>query len=110
MQRYPILMWYAERFSEALAKPNARLMVIGYGFGDSHINQLIQEAWLKGGQTLTMFIVHPDGQEILRRINPTYGAVSMCRGRLRTSWSTIQPALFGRHSMEAIPVNMICFY
>jgi len=71
MQRHPILMWYADKFVEMLSRPNTRLMVIGYGFRDNHINQLIHDAWLKGGQTLSMFIVHPDGREILRKINPT---------------------------------------
>jgi len=75
MQAYPILMWYAEKFRETLSRPNARLMVIGYGFGDNHINRLIAEAWEAGGRTLTMFIVGPDGREILRKINPTYGKI-----------------------------------
>jgi hypothetical protein len=48
-------------------------MIIGYGFRDNHINQLICEAWQKGNQTLSMFIVHPDGREILKKVNPTYG-------------------------------------
>jgi hypothetical protein len=73
MQSHQILMWYANKFTEALSRPNARLMVIGYGFGDGHINRLIHDAWEKGGRTLSMFIVHPDGREILRKVNPTYG-------------------------------------
>lgn len=71
--RHPLLGWYADKFSEYLSRPGAGLMVIGYGFADLHINQLIYEAWERGGRTLTMFIVHPDGREILRKINPTYG-------------------------------------
>ena len=73
MQRHPILTWYAEKFAEAVSKPNAQLMIIGYGFRDDHINQMICEGWKKGGNTLTMFIVHPDGREILKKVNPTYG-------------------------------------
>ncbi len=73
MQRHPILTWYAKKFAEAVAKPNARLMIIGYGFRDDHINRMICEGWQKGGNTLSMFIVHPDGREILKKINPTYG-------------------------------------
>ena len=48
MQRHPILMWYAAKFAELLSKPGARLMIIGYGFRDNHINQLIYEAWQNG--------------------------------------------------------------
>jgi hypothetical protein len=72
MRRHPILTWYAAKFVELLSNPGARLMVIGYGFRDNHINQLIYEAWQKGNQTLSMFIVHPDGREILKKVNPTY--------------------------------------
>lgn len=72
MQQHPILSWYAEKFAEAVSRPNARLMVIGYGFRDDHINRAIYEGWEKGGKTLSMFIVHPDGREILKKINPTY--------------------------------------
>ncbi len=72
MRQHPILTWYVEKFAEALSKPNARLMVIGYGFRDDHINRLIHEGWEKGGRTLSMFIVHPDGREILKKVNPTY--------------------------------------
>jgi hypothetical protein len=75
MQRHPILTWYAEKFVEAVSKPNARLMIIGYGFRDDHINRMICEGWEKGGNTLTMFIVHPDGREILKKVNPTYGKI-----------------------------------
>jgi hypothetical protein len=73
MQLHPILMWYATKFTEYLSKPGARLMVIGYGFMDGHINKLIYEAWEKSNRTLSIVIVDPDGREILRKTNPTYG-------------------------------------
>jgi hypothetical protein len=73
MRQHPTLMWYATKFSEYLSRPGARLMVIGYGFRDNHINQIIHDAWLKSGKTLSMFIVGPDGRGILRKVNPTYG-------------------------------------
>jgi hypothetical protein len=68
MQRHPALTWYAEKF-EAVSKLNARLMVIGYGFRDAHINQMIYEGWEKGGKTLTMFIVQSDSREIVKKVN-----------------------------------------
>ena len=80
MQSHQILMWYANKFTEALSRPNARLMVIGYGFGDSHINRLIHQAWKRGGRTLSMFIVHPEGREISRKVNPTHGKGYLCSG------------------------------
>jgi hypothetical protein len=71
MSRYPVLSWYASKFVEYLSRANARLMVIGYGFRDDHINQLIVDAWNNGGQTLSMYIVHPDGRDILKKVNPS---------------------------------------
>lgn len=38
---YPILTWYHEQFRLMLTRPSARLMVIGYSFSDSHINDAI---------------------------------------------------------------------
>jgi hypothetical protein len=37
----PILNWYHEEFGRCLSEPDSRLMVIGYGFRDDHINELI---------------------------------------------------------------------
>ena len=110
IQRHPILMWYAEKFLEALSKPNARLMVIGYGFGDDHINRLIYEGWEKGGKTLSMFIVQPDGREILRKINPTNRPGNIyVRGPLECITAVYDFELVGcaPRSMEAIRENMI---
>jgi hypothetical protein len=78
LQRHPILMWYAAKFEECLSQPNARLVVIGYGFRDLHINRMIVDAWEKGGKTLSMFIVQPEGRDILRQANPTYGLPIYC--------------------------------
>jgi hypothetical protein len=35
-----ILRWNYERFEEYLGRPDTRLMAIGYGFADDHINGL----------------------------------------------------------------------
>lgn len=64
----PILNWYAKVFEERLAEKPARLMVIGYGFRDEHINAAIAKA-VEGG--LKLFVIAPEGAELARRINPT---------------------------------------
>ena len=64
----PILSWYAKAFEESIGAPGARLMVIGYGFRDDHINAAIGRAVEKG---LKIFIIAPEGAELARRINPT---------------------------------------
>jgi hypothetical protein len=69
IQEKAILRWYQEEFRRYLSMPNARLMVIGYGFLDRHINDSIVAGANTGG--LRMFIVHPPGRQVLRHVNPT---------------------------------------
>jgi len=61
-----ILRWNYEKFEEYLARPDTRLMVIGYGFADDHINAIIVEAFCRSRLGL-MYIVHPSGKSILDR-------------------------------------------
>lgn len=62
--RFPILTWYHEEFRRMLSRPDARLMVIGYGFGDAHINDAIAEG-LKAG--LKLFIVDPFALDVIKK-------------------------------------------
>lgn len=61
--QYPLLAWYHKKFIEYLTRPDTRLMVIGYGFGDRHINNAIMDAADKGG--LSVFIIDPQGVDVL---------------------------------------------
>ncbi len=61
----PLLKWYAEQFDHYLQRPDARLMIIGYGFRDDHINQALLHATEKHG--LKIFIIDPAGVDILDR-------------------------------------------
>jgi hypothetical protein len=65
IEQEPLLKWYQSEFKNALARPNAKLMVIGYSFGDDHINTAIQSA-VTGGD-LKLFIVDPAGVDVLDR-------------------------------------------
>lgn len=40
----PLLEWYHHRFAQSLRVNGARLMIIGYSFGDAHINKMISMA------------------------------------------------------------------
>ncbi len=68
IEQTPILRWYAEEFDRLLAIPEAKLMVIGYGFRDEHINAGLARAVERG---LKLFIVAPEGAELVKRLNPT---------------------------------------
>lgn len=56
--REPLLKWYNEIFSCILQRQGAKLLVIGYGFGDGHINRVISEAI--NNQNLRLYIISPE--------------------------------------------------
>lgn len=54
--RFPVLTWYHDEFRRMLARPSARLMVIGYSFSDEHINDAIVDGL---ASHLKLFVVDP---------------------------------------------------
>jgi hypothetical protein len=54
----PLLQYYFELFDEVLSQDNRRLLVIGYGFGDEHINSVISNAVKEHG--LSIYILSPE--------------------------------------------------
>lgn len=69
---HPILRWYADEFERILFGGEVKLMVIGYGFHDDHINKTIIRAAREFA--LTMFIMSPEGAGLARGLNQTYGS------------------------------------
>lgn len=67
IERSGVLSHYFKRFEYELAQPGTRLMVIGYGFRDGHINNAIANA----GAGLDTFIVDPAGRKVLEALNLT---------------------------------------
>ena len=63
IDRYPVLKWIHKQFEEALAKPNTKVMVIGYSFGDDHINSLIREA--VKNDNIGLFVIDPLGIDVM---------------------------------------------
>jgi SIR2-like domain len=68
IREHDVLLWYFELFKQYLDRGDARLMVIGYGFGDEHINDVIRQAG-RAGKLKGMFLVDPAGRAILNRTN-----------------------------------------
>jgi hypothetical protein len=63
---HPLLVQYQQIFREHLTRPNTRLMIIGYGFNDEHIN----EAILAGVRTgLKIFVVDLRGVAAIEKID-----------------------------------------
>lgn len=67
IDRFPVLRWYSGIFSECLSSSEARLMVVGYGFRDDHINETLVRAIERG---LRLFIVDPLGADVVSSLNP----------------------------------------
>jgi hypothetical protein len=88
INQYPILNWYHKQFKEYLARPGTRLMVIGYSFGDHHINEVIGQAADKGG--FRLFIIDPAGVDVLDKQNPRNSI--RVRGPLQ---ERLEPHVFG---------------
>lgn len=80
----PILSWYQQQFEERLSEAGARLMVIGYGFRDEHINEIIMRAINHRG--LRMFVIVPEGASVARAANPTASAAIYCKTALEESF------------------------
>lgn len=59
----PLLQWYMNILCEALNERNRLLLIIGYGFGDSHINTVIADAIVNSG--LQFVVVNPSTTETL---------------------------------------------
>lgn len=66
---HPILQRYHSEFEKSLQQPNTRLMVIGYGFRDEHINKVIEDAVNTHG--LQMFVIDPTGSSLVDQFRQT---------------------------------------
>lgn len=66
IRRKPILSKYFDEFRDYLLLPDTRLMIVGYGFGDEHVNKVLISASEKNS-SLVFFHVHPDGRDAVLR-------------------------------------------
>jgi SIR2-like domain len=56
----PLLKWYFSLFEQVLNTPETRLLIVGYGFGDAHVNQFIVNAIGKG---LKLYVISPQSPQ-----------------------------------------------
>jgi SIR2-like domain len=63
---FPVLARYQAEFQTMLCQPRVHLMIIGYSFGDPHINDAIQTAATQGAK---IFIVDPLGVDVIDKRN-----------------------------------------
>jgi hypothetical protein len=80
IRSHSVLQWYQTEFRRYLTMGETRLMVVGYGFRDDHINEVIAGAASTG---IKMFIVDPLGVDVadptrdlpMRMPNPFQGII-----------------------------------
>jgi len=77
IRSHAVLTWYYDQFRDYLSRPETRLMVIGYGFRDGHVDQVIRDIAPRG--QLQMFIVDPLGADV---VNQTRDAAIRARDPL----------------------------
>jgi len=65
IQKEPLLKCYFEIFKKVLSQNQTRLLIIGYGFGDYHINRIISESVRENG--LKIYIISPDSPEDFKK-------------------------------------------
>ena len=63
---FPVLARYQEIFQATLRQADTKLMVIGYSFGDEHINKVIQDGVTTG---LKIFVIDPKGVDVIDKRN-----------------------------------------
>jgi hypothetical protein len=73
-----ILARYFEYFSNCLCGEPSKVCVIGYGFRDTHINDVLLDAVNKQG--MKFFLIDPLGADLYRSVNPTEKAPIYCPG------------------------------
>ena len=70
----PYLKWSHSIFEQVLSGPGCDLVVIGYGFGDQHINKVIADSISEHG--LKLYVVSPERPEEFRnKLIPVHGTL-----------------------------------
>ena len=71
----PLLKWYLSLFEEILRGSERNLVVVGYGFGDAHINNIIADAIRDCG--LRLYVISPKlPSEFRERLAPLNSCVT----------------------------------
>lgn len=105
IREIPILQRYQEIFSELLQQAGMRLTIVGYGFRDDHINQVLKAAVQQHGQC--MFVMDPRGSDLAYMENQTRNSIyspsdfeAWYKDGLYSAATTSLPALLAGDSLE----------
>lgn len=72
IEKEPLLKWYLSLFKTVLDSGDKKLIVIGYGFGDDHINEIIASAIKE--KRLQLYVICPmEPEQFRNRLLRLYG-------------------------------------
>ncbi len=81
IQREPLLSRYFDIFKEVLLQKECRLLVIGYGFRDTHINDVLADAIQNAG--LEVYVLSPEPpDQFLERMRTCPKGEEICQSGL----------------------------
>lgn len=92
-----LLNSYQTAFRESMNAKGAKLMIIGYGFGDPHINTVIRNAITQ--YSLEIFLIDPGGAETLLRAKNTQNRTVFEKALVGASRRSLSQ-IFGSDSVE----------
>jgi hypothetical protein len=55
IEKEPLLKWYSELFQRVIAQGHKKILIIGYGFNDDHINTVLEQGVKRYG--LQIYII-----------------------------------------------------
>jgi len=95
IEEEPLLRWYLSLFKDVLNEDNQTLVIIGYGFGDSHINEIIANAIHDHG--LRYYVVSPKSADNFREmVMPLHSPSSIPYDLGTTLWEGLSGYYEGR--------------
>lgn len=66
IEKEPLLKWYSELFKKVIYEGGKKMLIIGYGFGDEHINNILAKGVLDHG--LKIYIISTKAPAILKKL------------------------------------------
>lgn len=101
--REPLLKWYFELFSRAINSGNAKILIIGYGFGDTHINIELAKAVKNSG--LKIHLLSPEHPKVIKeKISDFYVVDPADKTEIATDCSVIWHAIEEYHPYKVMDV------
>lgn len=105
INRYPILKWNYDHFANSLTQAKSKLMVIGYGFRDDHINRVIRAASIS--KNVDIFVIDPLGVDVIDENRDQRGGIYAEGKEAKDIWPCVIGAsrrtlgeIFGRDKVE----------